>query len=262
MKSKECRICKEDKPLGDYYLRKDSGRYSNNCKKCAIIRNSKYSSNNCENNKIYSKEYYKNNKETVLKRHKRYQENNKDKIKEYSISYTKDNKEKIKDNSKNHYISNKEKILKNGKLYYENNKDKVKKRHKEYEKKAETKKKRRKRNEKKRENPIFRLCHSVSAGISQSLKLNNLSKGGRHWEDLVGYTFEDLKTHMENLFSEGMTWDNYGKWHLDHVTPKSLFKIKEVGDEEFMKCWALSNLQPLWAVDNLSKGNTLNWEKK
>ena len=52
-----------------------------------------------------------------------------------------------------------------------------------------------------------------------------------------------------------MSWDNYGEWHLDHIKPKSLFNIKEFGDEEFIGCWSMENLQPLWARENMSKGD-------
>ena len=63
--------------------------------------------------------------------------------------------------------------------------------------------------------------------------------------------------HIESQFKDGMTWDNYGKngWHIDHIIPKSLFQFKSSEDDEFKQCWALCNLQPMWAFDNLSKGN-------
>jgi hypothetical protein len=69
-------------------------------------------------------------------------------------------------------------------------------------------------------------------------------------------------THLESKFESWMSWDNYGawekdkqKWHLDHIKPQSLFEIKAADDEEFKKCWALDNLQPLEASQNMSKGN-------
>ncbi len=71
----------------------------------------------------------------------------------------------------------------------------------------------------------------------------------------LNYTSEELKKHLENQFQEGMTWDNYGEWHIDHIKPESWFSYKEIGDSEFKKCWALSNLQPLWAWQNIDKSN-------
>jgi hypothetical protein len=52
-----------------------------------------------------------------------------------------------------------------------------------------------------------------------------------------------------------MTWDNYGEWHVDHITPISLYDIKEIGDSEFMECWSLKNLQPMWGEENIRKSN-------
>lgn len=87
----------------------------------------------------------------------------------------------------------------------------------------------------------------------------NSDKAGHSWEDLVDYTLEELKAHIENLFQPGMSWDNYGKygWHIDHKTPVSSFNIGSYDCEDFKKCWSLENLQPLWAKDNLRKGNKL-----
>lgn len=92
--------------------------------------------------------------------------------------------------------------------------------------------------------------------MSRSLK----SVGGkkrRGWESLVGYTLEDLRCHLERLFLPGMTWQNMGHWHIDHVRPVSSFNITNCDDLAFRECWSLSNLQPLWAVDNLKKYNKL-----
>lgn len=75
------------------------------------------------------------------------------------------------------------------------------------------------------------------------------------WSKLVNYTLDELRKHLESLFQEGMTWDNYGKWHIDHVIPISSFNITSDSCEDFKECWKLSNLQPLWAIDNLKKSN-------
>ena len=54
-----------------------------------------------------------------------------------------------------------------------------------------------------------------------------------------------------------MTWENYGKWHVDHIKPISVHNIVEIGDEEFMKCWSLENLQPMWGKENIIKGSKI-----
>jgi len=71
--------------------------------------------------------------------------------------------------------------------------------------------------------------------------------GAMRWEALVGYTFDELKTHIEGLFYDGMTWDNYGDWHIHHKVPRAKFRD---GIASVKECWALNNLEPLWAGDH------------
>jgi hypothetical protein len=105
--------------------------------------------------------------------------------------------------------------------------------------------------------PLQRLNDQMSRYINRSLKEG---KRGHHWEDLVGYTLEDLVEHIGKQLEPGMTWENRGSvWHIDHIIPKSAFHFESYNDPEFKKCWALSNLQPLWAHDNLSKNKKLPW---
>ena len=96
-------------------------------------------------------------------------------------------------------------------------------------------------------------------GMRLALKRKNLHKGGRSWEGLVGYTVLQLKEHLEKLFLPGMGWHNMAEWHIDHVKPKSKFNYTSTEDQEFLDCWALKNLQPLWARDNLIKKD--KWEE-
>jgi len=66
------------------------------------------------------------------------------------------------------------------------------------------------------------------------------------------YSSDELKTHLSSLFSEGMSLENYGSWHIDHIKPVSSFLFLD--EEDFTECWSLDNLQPLWAYDNIVKG--------
>ncbi len=103
-----------------------------------------------------------------------------------------------------------------------------------------------------------RISKQLSYQVWYSLRLvldKSRQKNGQHWPDLVGWDIEQLMAHLELRFQTGMTWDNYGEWHIDHVIPRSWFQIEAVGDKAFKSCWALENLQPLWAKDNISKGN-------
>lgn len=98
--------------------------------------------------------------------------------------------------------------------------------------------------------PRVRIHNCVSAMMRQALRAN---KAGRKWETLVGYDLAALMAHLEGQFQPGMTWDNAGEWHIDHIVPRSAFEFSSEQDATFKECWALDNLQPLWAIDNLRK---------
>ena len=93
-------------------------------------------------------------------------------------------------------------------------------------------------------------------GMRRSLKGATVTKRWkwRAWEALVGYTITDLRTHVESLFQAGMTWDNYGEWHLDHIVPKYFFRYASESDLMFKACWSLPNLTPIWGSENVAKG--------
>lgn len=99
-----------------------------------------------------------------------------------------------------------------------------------------------------------KLCGRMAAGIRASI---TGGKKGEKWQGLVGYSYQELRNHIELLFKDGMSWDNVGEWHIDHIIPISAFSFKKPTDINFKKCWALSNLQPLWALDNFKKGNRI-----
>jgi len=101
--------------------------------------------------------------------------------------------------------------------------------------------------------PLHRLNNNLRGNMYHALKA---VKGFRKWESLVGYTLDELVKHLENKFTAGIFWDNYGtEWHVDHITPKSWFAYTSTNDPSFRECWALSNLQPKLRLDNIRKGN-------
>ena len=75
--------------------------------------------------------------------------------------------------------------------------------------------------------------------------------------NLLGCSAQFLRTYIENKFLEGMTWDNYGKhgWHIDHIIPCSSFNLTDSTQQQI--CFHYTNLQPLWAIDNLKKSNKI-----
>lgn len=123
----------------------------------------------------------------------------------------------------------------------------------------------RKRNSK----PERRLRNNISRNISYYLSGSG-GKRGLSFLQHVNWTYEELLVHVESNFEPWMTWDNYGPynrkrwddgdmstwtWQLDHIIPQSLFKYTSMDSEEFRKCWALENLRPYSAKQNLLDGN-------
>ena len=93
--------------------------------------------------------------------------------------------------------------------------------------------------------PAFRAAHNARCWIAQFLS-------GKHkFSHSLGCTFEEFKTHVERLFQPGMTWENYGEWHLDHTVPLSVAHLQ--GPEAFERACHYSNLQPLWEADHKVK---------
>lgn len=100
--------------------------------------------------------------------------------------------------------------------------------------------------------------NKVSFNFSRRMR-KSLSgiKESKSWETLVDYTLVDLQKHLEKQFKDGMSWENYGEWHIDHIIPISFFNIQDTNSDDFKKCWSLQNLQPLWAKDNIKKSNKI-----
>ena len=103
-----------------------------------------------------------------------------------------------------------------------------------------------------RKTPRGKLNNTIGTVMRRSLKGN---KSGRARESLVLYTVNDLKEHLEKLFAPGMSWGNYGEWHIDHKIPMAAFNFEKPEDLDFKRCWALTNLQPMWAIENIKKSD-------
>jgi hypothetical protein len=160
---------------------------------------------------------------------KRYYVKNKDNISQYFSKWQKENREHL-----NEYHQK----------WRENNIDRHRKNKRDYER------------TRKANDPLYKLISNFRTAIYQVLKENNVEKNG-HYFEVLKYSPQQLIDHLESKFTGDMSWDNYGKWHVDHILPITSFEINEIGDNEFMKCWSLSNLQPLWSDENIRKSNTI-----
>jgi hypothetical protein len=153
----------------------------------------------------------------------------------------------------------KERKRKNYDKWYEQNKEYRKEYLKEYREKNIDKIRQNKRDyerNRKASDPLYKLITNFRTAIWTVLKESNVDKYG-HYFDVLQYTPEELINHLEKQFKDDMTWDNYGIWHVDHKLPITSFDIQEMGDEEFMRCWCLDNLQPMWGEENIRKSNKI-----
>ncbi len=107
---------------------------------------------------------------------------------------------------------------------------------------------------KRRSDISFRIASNLRRRINGAIKNNTKSC---HTLALIGCTVEELKTYLASKFQPGMSWSNYGLrgWHIDHKVPCDTFDLS-IGDNQ-KKCFHYTNLQPLWAFDNISKGNKI-----
>jgi hypothetical protein len=103
--------------------------------------------------------------------------------------------------------------------------------------------------------PFYRVNKAISVYMRNCLRRK---KNGLHWEVIVGYSIDALMHHLQKQFTDGMSWDNYGKWHIDHIIPISAFHFSGPEDIDFKRCWSLSNLRPMWGVENMKKGAKLS----
>jgi len=256
--NKTCTTCFIAKDIGEFYLKnKTLNIRTTQCKECVSKDRKDYYKINkkeiIENRKIY----YEDNKSIVLDRMVEYRENNRPDINIKAKIYREDNKGQIAQTQKKYRENNREALLKYGKLYREENKGKL------WNKKVEYIKERIKTD------PIFKLRKTTSRMISNALKDNLSSKNGKSILEFLQYSMQDLKEHLENQFEPWMTWNNRGKydpktwndndnstwtWQLDHIIPQSDLPFSSMQEDNFKKCWTLSNLRPLNSKLNLLDG--------
>ena len=230
MQEKTCRICKELKNISHFHKKKDTkDGHRNECKECVKEIQKKYKEKPDfkEKRKKYDKKRYEQNKELRLKQKKEWYYKNH----EYVLKQKKDY------NSRPEVIERRKEWWKE---YSKNNKDIIYRYRNKY--------------------PHVIIWRSI---LYSTLKRLNKDKSDHTIKEL-GYSADELKKHIESLFTDGMNWDNYGEWHIDHIKPVSSF---DKNTDVSIVC-ALNNLQPLWATTreidgiiyegNLNKSNKIN----
>jgi hypothetical protein len=185
-----------------------------------------------------AKEYYLKNREKILNKVKKYQKENFKDISIYQEEYRKNHKEQSKHADKERYEKSRKEIRKQQHDYYLKNKKKLLIHRNKYI------------SERIKTDINFKLTRILRGRIYSALK--GYAQSLRTL-DLIGCTIKQLKKHLRKQFKPGMTWKNHGKWHVDHIKPCASFDLSKA--EEQSQCFHYTNLQPLWALENISKGD-------
>lgn len=250
---KQCKIEKDVSEFGSYHdNRYYKVYYKSQCKLCrnkgsrnSYITNKNIKKREPQKTKKNSRKYYLKNRESILLE---------------KMEYNNKNKEAHKIKRKSYYDNNKSKIIKNNSEYKKNNRDNVNKRNRDRQK----------------TDPIFKLRETIRSQIKKAL---NGNKRGSSINNYLNYSIIELKQYIESLFShpdnldhEGKVWMNWKNkavyapekwkeqdsstwvWHLDHIIPQSDLPFESMEDDNFKKCWELSNLRPYRADKNISEG--------
>lgn len=227
---KKCKKCNQEKEIILFYNNK---RYSDGlypiCKSCESKRVSDYYKCNQEKQKKKRSERYKMNNIQERERKRLYDNNNRDIVNKRARDRYKLNKDYAKD----YYKNNKESIRIKNNNWIENNKEHFKE-----------------LNRKNSKRWLKRNPHVVAwrQMLYRTIKKFNQFKS-KSTNEMLGYSADDLKYHIESLFEIGMTWENWGEWHIDHIIQIHTFdKETPVNIVNSLK-----NLRPLWAKDNLKR---------
>ena len=168
-------------------------------------------------------------------------------------------KDCAKEKKKEHYIKNSEREKEYAKNWYRQNKTRSISVSMKYQKENSERirdNKRKRAKERRANDPKYRAERGVRHRVWKAINRLGAKKGTSTF-NIVGCSRCYLFKHLESQFSKGMTWDNYGEWHIDHIVPLSSAETYC----EMIKLCHYTNLQPLWAKDNLSKGDKVDYCK-
>lgn len=208
------------------------------CKECSSARCSRWHSKNSERVSARNAKWRRENPKLAKDRDRRSREKHRDKNNQRDRERYWANQEAENMRSREWYEKNKERVAERAKKYRDNNKDHVRSLWREDYRRR-------------RRHPNFRIHQRMMRQLKYRLK----SKSGKRARfDDLGYSAEDLVKHLERQFLRGMSWENMGEWHIDHIVPLASFGPMSANCPDFRRAWGLANLRPIWAKDNFSKG--------
>jgi hypothetical protein len=169
-----------------------------------------------------------------------WRQNNPDRDKKIHQKWKQNNPDKVRKNNLKSYYNNHEKRKSKSRQYKQDNKNILRIKHRLYT------------NKKYYEDIEYRLKILIRGRIWKALKRNSKQSSSL---ELLGCSINDLKIYLEKQFIDGMNWNNYGQWHIDHIKPCASFDLTNLDQQRL--CFHYTNLQPLWAKDNIRKSNKI-----
>lgn len=171
--------------------------------------------------------------------HRRYREARREKARRYAQEYREKFRDSINEKHRHFYLEHRERYLEKGRQWRARNPDLVRIYARE------------KARQYREERPAFRLMQAIRSRIRNAIKSKGGFKGQKTLE-MIGCSADHLKAWLTFFFQPGMSWENYGEWHIDHVRPCAHFDLTNPDQQK--ECFNYTNLQPLWGKDNLKKG--------
>lgn len=248
MMNRVCRVCGKEKPINEF-PKVGKGYHSQECFDCQKARRKAYYEENKGQIKSKRSEYYDSNREKISQERKFLRQTQE--YKDYVKSYKEKNRDKIlaqkRESGRRCYATyrawsreNEKSLSEKRKVYYSKNKERIF--GYIYDRKSK--------------DPLYKLKFTLRCRIYSAIQRKSWRKDGTT-EQLVGADCATVKKHIEDLFADGMTWENHGEWHIDHIVPLASAKT----EEEIKKLFHYTNLQPLWAEENLKKHDKMLVER-
>ena len=234
--TKICTVCGVEKSVSDFTKGKGA------CKKCCSEKTKRYNAEHKEERQAYSKVWNENNKERRKEKDAIRWQNNKAHINAVHAIWVENNREHLSEYNKEFRAENADYLREYNRLYL---------------------------SDRRKNDPVFKLRKQTSSRISTYLRSVGSGKNRQSLLKHLEYSFDELKTYLENQFESWMTWDNYGiydpktwndsdsstwTWNIDHIVPHSDLPYSSMEDNNFKKCWALDNLRPISAKQNTMDG--------
>lgn len=265
IKTKQCKICGKTKSISEYWKNK-GGKFGVGtvCKLCANWRDrpEKFKQKILEKELLFSQGLKKCPNCDTIKSVEEFRKDQyrKDGLRVYCIEcenkLSKEHDQRPEIRQKRHERDKLPESKENRRQYRQNS-DKFKATQEKFEKSEKRKQWRLKYSQ----TEMFKLKRTVRNNIYRMVKYGAIIEDA-YFLDALGCTANGLKAHIESLWLEGMSWENYSHkgWHIDHIRPMAMFNLKD--KDQFNECAHYTNLQPLWAKDNFTKNSIYDGKKR